>query len=240
MRSDDIGAGVTGAALPPGQYRTDGFPRFGVNVDRPPPEVPDHPMIEISGAVDEPIAVAVADLVTLPRREMTSDFHCVAGWSATNLRWEGVAFATVYQELIEPALLADATVSHAVFEGLDGYRSILMMEDALNDDVLIADCLNEQPLDGDHGAPVRLVSPSQYGFISTKHLCRIELHQSEPRMRYHRSRKIHLALQALKPHQRARVWHEERHRYIPPWIYRRLVSVLRSRLPDFPPPSKEA
>jgi hypothetical protein len=44
-------------------------------------------------------------------------------------------------------------------------------------------------------------------------------------------------LQALKPHQRARVWREERHRYIPAGIYRRMVSVLRSLLPALPPRS---
>ena len=54
------------------------------------------------------------------------------------------------------------------------------LEDALGDDVLIAEHLDGRPLDRDHGAPVRLVSPSQYGFISTKHLCRIELHSGEP------------------------------------------------------------
>ena len=56
----------------------------------------------------------------------------------------------------------------------------MTIEDALGDDVLIAEHLDGRPLDGDHGAPVRLVSPSQYGFISTKHLCRIELHTAEP------------------------------------------------------------
>ena len=61
------------------------------------------------------------------------------------------------------------------FGGLDGYRSFATIEDVLAEDVLIAEHLDGRPLDGDHGAPVRLVSPSQYGFISTKHLCRIEV-----------------------------------------------------------------
>ena len=65
-----------------------------------------------------------------------------------------------------------------VFEGLDGHRSVATIEDALNDDVLIAENLDGRPLDSDHGAPVRLVSPSQYGYISTKHLSRIEVHTS--------------------------------------------------------------
>lgn len=53
-----------------------------------------------------------------------------------------------------------ADVTHLGFVGLDGYRSVVTIEDALADDVLIADSLNGQPLDADHGAPVRLVSPS--------------------------------------------------------------------------------
>jgi DMSO/TMAO reductase YedYZ molybdopterin-dependent catalytic subunit len=230
---------VTPIELPPGQYRTDGFPRFGTDLDRPPPEVPDNPVIEVAGAVTNPFTVTMADLASMPRREMTADFHCVAGWSATNLHWEGVAFDTLHRELIEPSLPADASITHVVFEGLDGYRSIVWIDDALGDNVLIADRLDGAPLDSDHGAPVRLVSPSQYGFISTKHLCRIEVHTSEPKARYHPSPKIQLALQLLKPHRRARVWHEERHRYIPASVYRRIVSTLRSRLPGLPPPSTD-
>jgi len=237
MKRDDRAAGLADTRLPPGQYRTDGFPRFGVSLDRPPPAVPSDPVIEIAGAVTTPFPVLVADLATLTRRDVTSDFHCVAGWSATDLRWEGVAFETLYRELIEPSLPGDAPVTHVVFEGLDGYRSIVQIEDALGDDVLIADGLNGAALDGDHGAPVRLVSPSQYGHISTKHLCRIEVHTSEPKATYHPSWRVQLALQALKPHRRARVWREERHRYIPAGIYRRMVSVFRSALPALPPRS---
>jgi DMSO/TMAO reductase YedYZ molybdopterin-dependent catalytic subunit len=237
MKPDDGAARLADTGLPPGQYRTDGFPRFGVGINRPPPEVPSDPLIEIAGAVTTPFPLLVADLATLARREVPADFHCVAGWSATNLRWEGVAFETVYRELIEPSLPAGASITHVVFEGLDGYRSMLLIEDALNCDVLIADRLNGTALDGDHGAPVRLVSPSQYGHVSTKYLCRIEVHTSEPKARYHPSRRVQLALQALKPHRRARVWREERHRYIPARIYRHMVSVLRSLLPALPPRS---
>jgi len=125
-------------------------------------------------------ALPLAALATLPRRELTADFHCVAGWSATDLRWEGVAFETFYRMIIEPSIRPEATVTHVVFGGLDRYRSVVSIEDALAEDVLIAERLDGRPLNADHGAPVRLVSPNQYGFVSTKHLCRIELHTAEP------------------------------------------------------------
>lgn len=217
--------------LPPGQRRTRGFPRFGLG--GPPPEVPADPAIAIGGDVVEPVSVAVEDLAHRPRRELTADFHCVSGWSATGLRWEGVPFADFYDDLVRPRLAGDAEVTHLVMEGLDGYRSVLTIEDVMGDDVLLADRLDGRPLDADHGAPVRLVSPAQYGFISTKHLCRIELHTAEPRVRYHPSLRAHLGLQLVKPHPRARVAMEERHRYLPSWmlrpVYRRLIARIKAQ-----------
>jgi DMSO/TMAO reductase YedYZ molybdopterin-dependent catalytic subunit len=216
--------------LPPGQHAIDGFPRFGTHLHRPPPAIPTDPAIRVSGAVANSLDFPLIDLAALPRRELTADFHCVAGWSATNLRWEGVAFATFYRMIIEP-LLPDASVTHIVFGGLDRYRSIVSIEDALADDVLIAEHLDGRPLDGDHGAPARLVSSYQYGFVSTKHLCSIELHTTQPPDSYrHASRKNQMALRLLGPHPRARVWQEERHRSLPAWSVR---PVFRLLIPPF-------
>jgi DMSO/TMAO reductase YedYZ molybdopterin-dependent catalytic subunit len=216
--------------LPPGQHGIDGFPRFGTHLHRPPPVVPPDPAIKISGAVANSFDFPLLELAALPRRELTADFHCVAGWSATSLRWEGVAFETFYRTIIEP-LQPDPSVTHIVFGGLDHYRSIVSMEDALADDVLIAEHLDGRPLDGDHGAPARLVSPNQYGFVSTKHLRSIELHTTEPPQSYrHASLKNQMALRLLGPHPRARVWNEERHRYFPAWSVR---PVFRLLIPPF-------
>lgn len=220
-------AGTTAVTLPPGQRPIDGFPRFGAHFHQPPPAIPVDPAIEITGALTRPLALPLNELESLPRREVTADFHCVAGWTATGLVWEGVALETLYRTRVEPLLPQEAPITHLVFEGLDGYRSIVTVEDALAEDVLIAEHLNGAPLGGDHGAPVRLVSPSQYGFVSVKHLCRIELHTSEPMVSYHPDRHIDAGLRLVRPHRRARVWHEERHRHLPAWmvrpVYRRLI-----------------
>ena len=166
--------------LPPGQRAVHGFPRFGIDVAHPAPEPPEGMTIEITGEFTRQISIAPVEFKDMPRRQVVADLHCVAGWSAVGLRWEGVAFEDVYHLVIEPALAASARVRYVVFVGLDGYRSIVAVEDALADNVLLVDTLDGRPLTADHGAPVRLVSPDQYGFISTKHLCRIELYRSEP------------------------------------------------------------
>lgn len=215
--------------LPPGQRAVRGFPRFGVDLGHPPPEAPDGTTIDVVGELDHRVSLTPSELAELPRREVLADLHCVAGWSAVGLRWEGVAFHELYGSLVEPSLAPGAVVRYVVFVGLDGYRSIVLLEDALADRVLLADRLDGRPLTPEHGAPVRLVSPDQYGFVSTKHLCRIELYRSEPAAFYHPTRSVQRALRTVRPHARARVWREERHRYAPSWlirpVYHRLVRL---------------
>ncbi len=212
--------------LPPGQRAVHGFPRFGVDLAHPPPAPATDLIIEITGELVRHVSITPAELADLPRRTLVADLHCVAGWSAVGLTWAGVSFPDLYGLVIEPALSAGARVRYVVFVGADGYRSIVALEDLLVDDVLIADTLDGQPLPPDHGAPVRLVSPNQYGFVSTKHLCRIELYRSEPVGFYHPTRRIQRALRTVRPHRRARVWREERHRYLPSWLARRIYRLV--------------
>ena len=215
--------------LPPGQHAVDGFPRFGTHLNVPPPAVPVELVVEVSGAVGEPLTLRAADLGALPRREQIADLHCVAGWSAMDLRWEGVPFEALYRALIAPSVPAGVEVTHLVLVGLDRYRSVVTLGDALGDDVLVADHLNGRPLNGDHGAPLRLVSPSQYGFASTKHLCGIELHTSEPDENFGtaaRGTQLAFKLPLFRRHPRARVWEEERHAYLPGRLLRTIYRAL--------------
>jgi DMSO/TMAO reductase YedYZ molybdopterin-dependent catalytic subunit len=202
--------------LPPGQRKADGFPRFGGPFK--PPTVPANPALQITGAVHEPVTVALSELSTLPRTEQMSDFHCVAGWSATGLRWEGVGFTTFYRSIIEPQLSPTAAATHVVFRSLDGYRAIVSIEDALQNDVLLADRLNDEPLSLAHGAPLRLVSPQQYGYLNAKHLCAIEVHTSAP--------PIPLDFVLFRQHPRARVWQEERNGLLPAPVVRPVYRAL--------------
>ncbi|WP_053225703.1 molybdopterin-dependent oxidoreductase [Solirubrobacter soli] len=199
--------------LPPGQRALDRFPRFGTN-QGPPPTVPATPVIEIAGAT-------ISDLASLPRRTLVADFHCVAGWSARGLRWEGVPL----REVLDPP--ADAT--HVRLEGLDGHWSVMLVEDALQDDVLLADRLDGAPLDAKHGAPVRLVAPAHYGFVNVKHLCRIDLLSGEPAQSHGAASAradVALKLMGYRRFTRARVWEEERNAVVPARLIRLVGRVI--------------
>jgi DMSO/TMAO reductase YedYZ molybdopterin-dependent catalytic subunit len=216
--------------LPPGQTAIGRFPRFGTHLHLPPPSVPANATVEIAGDIASPFAVSLAALAEMPQRELVADFHCVSGWSAVGLRWRGVPFALFHQQLIAPHLTEGVPVTHFVFAGLDGYRVEVTSEDALASDVLIATHLDGRPLEGDHGAPARLVSPSQYGYVSAKHLCRIEVHARDPQENFghaHPLGRMFLRGPLFQRHPRGRVWHEERHRYLPGPLLRPVYRLLR-------------
>ena len=86
--------------------------------------------------------------------------------------------------------------------------------------------LDGEPLGDEHGAPLRLVSPNQYGYMSTKHLDRIELHTAAP-VGGPRSFVLDVLLHS---HPRARVWQEERHGRVPGPVvrpfYRAVAAVM--------------
>lgn len=64
--------------------------------------------------------------------------------------------------------------------GLDGGSAIVALEDALRDEVLLADSLDGEHLTLVHGAPMRFTSPAQDAYKSAKHVVRIELSVEQP------------------------------------------------------------
>lgn len=221
--------------LPPGQRRIEGFPRFGTHLHRPPPPTPDAPALVISGPVVRPATIPLEELQMLPRVDVTADFHCVSGWTATDVAWSGIAFPDFYRAHIAPRITPGATPTHLVFIGSDGYRAVACLDDVLVDHVLLADRLDGRPLPPEHGAPLRLVSPDQYGFVSAKHLAEIEVHPNMPQENFGAASalaRVGFRLPLFRRHPHARVWHEERHLYLPgpllrP-VYRLLIRPLRA------------
>lgn len=218
-------------SLPHGQRALDYFPRFGIPYWVPYPSIAEPARIRVAGAVARPIEVPVARLAELPRREQAADFHCVTGWSRLDQHWGGVSFRTFYEAAIVPEAGPEPGVRYLLFEGADGFSAAVALEDALDDAVMLADQLGGTALDRDHGAPVRLLSPGQYAYKSVKHLCGIELHTHAPKDGYRIGRRRRFLKWLVTPHPRARVDHEERHRFLPAWsvrwLYRQLNRVWR-------------
>ena len=204
--------------LPPGQQRSPDFPRFGLPrfASRFPADST-RAELRIGGEIDQTIVVTPAQC-NLQRVERVADFHCVTTWSVCALRWSGFRFADFFRHVIEPRAHPHAGAGRVVFRGQDGYRSALLLDDLMADDVLLADTLNGLPLDIDHGAPLRLVAPAHYGYKAVKHLSRIDFMADD-------ARDVRSGLRFMD-HPRARVAHEERTIGAPGWVFRWLYRPM--------------
>ena len=152
---------ATAERIPPGQYKTDKFPvlHYG-SVPRTDLATWD---FRVYGEVDNPFTLTWDQFKALPRKTVHTDIHCVTRWTKLDTDWEGVPI----QQILELAQVRPSA-THVVSPrraGLHGQRPAGVLDD---DDVLLADTFGGQPLELEHGYPLRLLIPKRYFWKSSK------------------------------------------------------------------------
>ncbi len=125
--------------------------------------------LRIDGAVETRLIWDWKEFCDQPQDRVTSDMHCVTGWSRLDNVWEGVSARRIL-ELVRPK--PDAT--HCIFYSRDGYTTNVRLDRFACEDVLLARTWEGEPLAPEHGGPVRVVMPRWYLWKSAKWLRRIE------------------------------------------------------------------
>jgi len=158
--------------LPPGQVVTDKWPvlHYG-SVPRTDLKTWD---FKVHGLVEAPQRWTWEEFQKLPRVKVRSDIHCVTRWSRYDNLWEGVSI----REVLDRAKLRPEA-HHAIAHAENGFTANLPLRELLNDDVLLADKHDGEPLTPDHGYPLRLVVPRRYFWKSAKWIRAIELVASD-------------------------------------------------------------
>jgi DMSO/TMAO reductase YedYZ molybdopterin-dependent catalytic subunit len=162
--------GVDPARVPPNQHLTAGWPVL--HVGSPPTDLePATWTVTVTGRVHDRTRMTVRQLrATLPVTRLTTDLHCVTGWSRLDNDWEGVRVADLLA-LARPR--AEAT--HLIAGGHPAYSANLDLAGASAPDVLVAWAHDGEPLPVAHGGPLRLVVPARYGWKSVKWLTELRL-----------------------------------------------------------------
>ena len=160
--------------IPPGQYVTKKWPVLSVG-DTPKVDLAGFEL-RLFGRVEAEHAFDWRALQSLPRREVTADFHCVTRFSTLDNRWSGFATRDVLGAV---ALSPDAT--HAMIHCYGGYTTNLPLDDLLSEHALFADLHGGEPLAPDHGGPLRLVVPHLYAWKSAKWVEGIEFLNGDER-----------------------------------------------------------
>ncbi len=151
--------------------------------------------LRISGLINNPFELSLADLKSRQKFEIDAGFECGGNSPRLfqgligNARWGGVRLVDLLEEA---GLQRDGVevVFYGADKGMEKTRSDLDMEveqsfgrsmhidDALNPDIVLAYEMNGEPLPLYHGAPLRVVVPGWYGVANVKWLDQIHIQDS--------------------------------------------------------------
>ena len=118
---------------------------------------------EVSGAVDEPFQLSWKELLTLPRREVLCDMHCVTQWSRLDNVFEGIPLAPILERArVRPE------AQYVMVHGAQDYTTNLPLADLARPGNILALKHAGEDLTPEHGGPVRLLVPHLYLWKSAK------------------------------------------------------------------------
>ncbi len=125
--------------------------------------------LRIHGEVENPVTLRFREVAGLKGASQISTFHCVTGWSVSNVLWEGVRASTI-ADLVKPK----PSAKYVTFQSLEApYVDQLTRAQFELGDTMLARHMNGKPVKREHGAPLRLVIPQMYGYKGVKWLAEI-------------------------------------------------------------------
>jgi DMSO/TMAO reductase YedYZ molybdopterin-dependent catalytic subunit len=122
------------------------------------------------------VSVPLSEIKSMPKTEHVTELKCVEGWSQV-VHWGGVRFRDFAAKYPAPAgreYVAFETQSGEYYVGLD-------LASAMHPDTLLCYEMSGEPLEQEHGAPLRLCVPTKYGIKNIKQLARIQYAVERPR-----------------------------------------------------------
>lgn len=136
--------------LPPGQALTERFPVLHYG---PVPSFnPATWDFKVTGEVEVPLRLTWDEFQKLPRTRQVMDIHCVTKWSKFDTSWEGVSMRT----LIEQGLIKLKPTARYVLQVAEyGFTVNLPLEIVMQENFLLATHFNGEPIDPEHGYPLR-------------------------------------------------------------------------------------
>ena len=152
--------------------------------------------LRVSGLVDKPLELSLADLRAMPSRELVFGFECSGNGGpqnslSSNGRWTGVSVSTVLERAGVQASArefvffgADHGEEEVVFRGRPStveqhYGRSLHRDLALSNAPMLAYELNGAPLSVHQGRPLRLLNPGWYGAPNVKWVSEIHVQEDQ-------------------------------------------------------------
>lgn len=125
--------------------------------------------LKISGEVDRPLQLSLAEIQRMPMTSMIIRHVCVEGWAAI-VQWGGIRLGDLIQ-LAQPK----SGVRYVYFKSADGYHESWDLAASIHPQTLLTYQKNGEPIAIDNGAPLRLASPIKLGYKQSKWVTEVTL-----------------------------------------------------------------
>jgi DMSO/TMAO reductase YedYZ molybdopterin-dependent catalytic subunit len=145
--------------LPPGQYLTTDFPVLSAG-PTPQIELTDWQFVvaDRSGPLQ---SWSWDEFTALPAEDVHTDIHCVTRWSKLGTQWRGVSLAEIFAGV-------STSDEYTMVHSYGGYTTNVPLADLLDGQAWLAYEFDGEPLEPEHGGPVRLLVPHLYFWKSAK------------------------------------------------------------------------
>lgn len=125
------------------------------------------------------LLLTMEDILRLPRHELVTQFKCIEGWSQI-VHWAGVKMAD-FLEAYPPALASGKEPRFVYMETPDGdYYVGYDVKVCRHPQTLLVTEMMGAPLTQFHGAPLRLHTPTKYGYKQIKRIGLISYSDTRP------------------------------------------------------------
>jgi DMSO/TMAO reductase YedYZ molybdopterin-dependent catalytic subunit len=155
--------------------RSRAFPSYFISPAMPLLKDPAAWRLRVDGLVQQQLLLSLGDLMRMPRVSYTVKHHCVEGWTAL-ATWHGVPVPAIVERcrpLAAARYIRFASFDSDYFNGWD-------LASALHPQTILAYGMNDHALGPDHGAPLRLYSPTKLGYKLTKYLVSMTFTDQRP------------------------------------------------------------
>lgn len=159
----------------PDSARSERLPSYYISNHTPVLQDPTAWRLTVDGLVATPLSLTLDDLMRLPRTSYTVKHHCVEGWTAI-ASWAGVPVSAIVERCAPRS-----SARYILFKSFDSdYSNGWDMASAMHPQTILAYAMNDNPLHPDHGAPLRLYSPTKLGYKLTKYVVSMTFMDTRP------------------------------------------------------------
>jgi DMSO/TMAO reductase YedYZ molybdopterin-dependent catalytic subunit len=139
---------------------------------------PDQWKLQVTRKNGTVMQISLDQIKEIPKTEIVYDFKCVEGWDQIQ-HWGGVKFADFINHF---GLQEEAKMDYVGLETPDKqYYVGIDMPSAMHPQTLLAYEVNDMPLPGKYGQPLRLIIPVKYGIKNLKRIGNMTFSNTRPR-----------------------------------------------------------